>query len=105
MARSNRTNHTTPELCTPQADQRSSREAGEQESLSRTEIALRSTSASSARERRRWQVIGLLAEGAPLAEIVDATGYRPRTIRQVAQRYRERGSVGLADGWQRSVRR
>ena len=48
-------------------------------------------------------MIGLLADGAPLAEIVAATGCRPRTIRQIAQRYRERGSAGLADGWQRSV--
>jgi len=103
MARSNRTNHTTPELCTPHAGQRSSREAGEQEWLSRADIAMCSTSASTAIERRRWQVIGLLAEGAPLAEIVGTTGYRPRTIRQIAQRYRERGSAGLVDGWQRSL--
>ena len=103
MARSNRTNHTTLELCAPHAGQRSSHEAGEQGSLSRAEIALRSTSASTAIERRRWQVIGLLAEGAPLAEIVARTGYRPRTIRQIAQRYRECGPAGLADGWQRSV--
>src|SRR5262245_6567448 len=103
MARSNRTNHTTPKLCTSHAGQRSSREAGEQERLSRAEIALCSTSASSARERRRWQVIGMLADGLPRAEIVGTTGYGPRTIRQIAQRYRERGSAGLADGWQRSV--
>jgi transposase len=80
-----------------------SHEADEQESLSRADIALRSTSASTAIERRRWQVLGLLTDSAPLAEIVAATGYRPRTIRQIAQRYRERGSAGLADGWQRSV--
>ena len=103
MAGRKRTNHTTFELGSSQAGQRSSREAGEQEWLSRAEIALRSTSASTAIERRRWQVIGLLADGAPLAEIVGATGYRPRTIRQIAQRYRERGPEGLADGWQRSV--
>ena len=103
MAGRKRTNHTTFELGSSQAGQRSSREAGEQEWLSRAEIALRSTSASTAIERRRWQVIGLLADGAPLAEIVGTTGYRPRTIRQIAQRYRERGSAGLADGWQRSL--
>lgn len=103
MARSNRTNHTTPGLCTPDADQMSSHEAGVQGSLSRPDIALRSTSASRAIERRRWQVIGLLADGLPLAEIVAATGCRPRTIRQIAQRYRERGPAGLADGRQRSV--
>jgi hypothetical protein len=41
----------------------SSHEAGEQERLSRAEIAQRSRSASSAIERRRWQVIGMLADG------------------------------------------
>ena len=103
MAGRNRTNHTTSELCTHHAGQISSHEAGEQEWPSRADIALRSTSASTAIERRRWQVIGLLADGAPLAEIVGTTGYRPRTIRQIAQRYRERGPAGLADGRQRSV--
>jgi len=98
-----RTNHTTPERCTPDAPQMSSHEAGEQEWLSRADIALRSTSASTAIERRRWQVIGLLADGAPLAEIVAATGCPPRTIRQIAQRYRERGPASLADGRQRSL--
>src|SRR5262245_16580930 len=101
MARSNRTNHTTPELCIPHMGQISSHEAGAQEWLSRADIALRSTSASTAIERRRWQVIGMLADGAPRAEIVAATGCRPRTIRQIAQRYRECGPAGLADGRQR----
>jgi transposase len=103
MAGCNRTHHTTPELCTPDAGQISSQEEGEQESLSRADTAVRSTSASTAIERRHWQVIGLLADGLPLAEIVAATGCRPRTIRQIAQRYRECGPVGLADGRQRSV--
>jgi transposase len=103
MAGCNRTNHTTPELFTPDAGQISSHEEGEQESLSRADIALRSTSAPTAIERRRWQVIGLLADGAPLAEIVARTGSRPRTIRQIAQRYRECGPAALADGRQRSL--
>jgi hypothetical protein len=103
MAGRKRTNHTTFELGSSQAGQRSSREAGEQEWLSRAVIALRSTSASTAIERRRWQVIGLLADGAPLAEIEAETSYRPRTIREIAQRYRECGPAGLADGRQRSV--
>ena len=103
MVGCNRTNHTTQELCTPDAGQMSSHEAGEQESLSRTDITVRSTSASTAIERRRWQVIGLLADGAPLTEIVATTGYPPRSIRQIAQRYRECGPVSLADGRQRSV--
>jgi len=100
MAGSNRTNHTT---CTPDAGQMSSQEAGAQEWPSRAEIALRSTSASTATERRRWQVIGLLADSASQAEIVAATGYRPRTIRQIVQRYREYGPASLADGRQRNM--
>jgi transposase len=98
-----RTHHTTPERCTPDAGQMSSHEAGAQESLSRADIALRSRSASTAIERRRWQVIGLLADGARLAEIEAQTGCRPRTIRQIAQRYRECGPAALADGRQRSL--
>jgi len=38
MAGCNRTNHTTPGLCTPDAGQMSSYEVGEQESLSRADI-------------------------------------------------------------------
>ncbi len=48
-------------------------------------------------EGRRRLVIDLLATGTPLAEIVAATGYRPRTIRQIAQRYRESGPAALED--------
>src|SRR5262245_5824441 len=103
MAGCNRTNHTTPALCTPDAGQRRSHEAGQQQRLSRADSALRSTSASSAIERRCWQVIALLADGLPLAEIVAAAGCRPGTIRQVAQRYRECGEARLADRWQRSA--
>jgi transposase len=65
--------------------------------LSPAEIAARSVSAPTAAERRRWQLIGLLADGAPLDEIVAATGYRPRTIREIAQRYRESGAAALVD--------
>jgi len=103
MVGCNRTNHTTQELCTPDAGQMSSQEEGEQKSLSRADIAVRSTSASTAIERQRWQVIGLLADGAPLAEIEARTGYRPRTIRQIAQRYRACGPASLVDGRQRSL--
>ncbi len=46
---------------------------------------------------RRRLVIDLLATGTPLPEIVAATGYRPRTIRQIAQRYRELGPAALED--------
>jgi len=58
---------------------------------------MRMVSAPTAAERRRWQLIGLLADGVPLAEIVAATGYRPRTIRELAQRYQVSGAAALAD--------
>jgi hypothetical protein len=47
----------------------------------------RQAAAASAVERRRWQVISLLADRVPLAEIVAITGYRPRVIRDIASRY------------------
>lgn len=73
------------------------RAAGAQGTLSRTDIAARSVSAFTASERRRWQVIGLLADQVPLAEIMAATGYRQRTIREIARRYRELGAAALED--------
>ncbi len=105
MKRCKRTNHTTtPALCPTGSAQISPHESGAHGAhLSRPEIAARSASAATAAERRRWQVIGLLADGTPLAEIVAATGYRPRTIRQIAQRYRAAGPAGLVDGRQRSL--
>jgi transposase len=103
MAGCNRTHHTTtPALCITDSGQTTPQEAGEHAPVSRAQIAARSESASTAGECRRWQVIGLLADRAPLAEIEAATGCRPRTIRQIAQRYRESGPAGLVDGRQRS---
>src|SRR5262245_21090204 len=72
-------------------------ESDSQESLSRADIAARSASAATPGEQRRWQVILLLAERAPLVEIVAATDYRPRTIREIAQRYRQLGPAALVD--------
>src|ERR1700712_4342656 len=66
-------------------------------SLSRAEIAAHSAPAVTPGERRRWQVILLLAEYTPLAEIVAATGYRPRSIREIAQRYHQFGPAALVD--------
>lgn len=65
--------------------------------LSRAEIAARGAAASTTNERRRWQVIGLLADQVPLAEIIVATGYRARTIRELARRYRASGAAALID--------
>lgn len=68
-----------------------------EEELRRAEIAAQQAATPSAVERRRWQVISLLADGTPLAEIVAATGYRPRTIRDIARCYRAAGAAALAD--------
>ncbi|KAB8332310.1 helix-turn-helix domain-containing protein [Scytonema tolypothrichoides VB-61278] len=67
------------------------------EELRRAEIAAHQPAAPSAVERRRWQVISLLADGVPVAEIVALTGYRRRTIRDIARRYRATGGAGLVD--------
>jgi transposase len=103
MTEINRTNHTTiPAPGKADSEQTAQHISREQEPLSRAEIAVRSASASTASERRRWQVIGMLAEGTSLAEIVAATGYRPRTIREIAQRYHESGAAALEDRRTRS---
>ena len=98
MTESNRTHDSTiPARCTADYGLIAAPASDEPASLSRAEIAARSLSASTAAERRRWQLIGLLADGAPLAEIVAATGYRPRTIREIAQRYQAAGAAALVD--------
>lgn len=65
--------------------------------LTRMEIAERTVHAPTAVERRRWQVILLLIDQTAPDEIVAATGYRPRTIRQIRRRYRTLGAAGLID--------
>jgi hypothetical protein len=104
MARRTRTYHTTKAngYREPGNDYGSHASTGGS-ALSQAEILARAASARTPVERQRWQVIGLLADAAPLAEIVARTGYRPRTIRKIAQRYRECGPAGLADGRKRSV--
>jgi transposase len=98
MTRSNRTHHTIL-LAHRTADSGLIAPLGfdAPSNLSRAEIAARTLSAPTAVERRRWQVIGLVADQASLAEIVAATGYRPRTIREIAQRYRVLGAAALVD--------
>jgi len=48
-------------------------------------------------ERRRVQVLLYLAAGVPLTDIAGMTGYRPRSIRQIAQRFIEIGADSLVD--------
>jgi transposase len=103
MTKSTRTNHSTPPAwCLPHPGQPLPTAAGAPDAVSRAEVAARSVSAPTATERRRWRVIGLLHDGVPLAEIVAQTGYRARTIRELAQRYRTAGTAALADRRARS---
>jgi len=72
-------------------------ESHSQQPPSCIDSAARSASTATPGEQRRRQVIVLLEERATLAEIMATTGYRPRTIREIAQRYRQFGSVALVD--------
>lgn len=65
--------------------------------LNRAELEAQLAAATTSDERRRLQVLLALAVGTPLAEIVAMTGYRPRSIRQIAQRYVEFGAASLVD--------
>lgn len=100
MANSNRTYDTTrPQSCVPASAEPTQQQPGEQGAVPRRGRAARAV----ANERRHVQVIEMLADGRPLAEIEAQTGYRPRTIRQIAQRYRAWGPAGLVDGRQRCM--
>ena len=68
-----------------------------QTSLNREELEAHAATATAPDERRRLQVLLHLAAGTPLAEIVALTGYRPRSIRQIVQRYLEIGADSLVD--------
>ena len=65
--------------------------------LNREELEAQLAAARAPDERRRVQVLLYLAAGAPLTDIVGMTGYRPRSIRQIAQRYIEIGADSLVD--------
>jgi hypothetical protein len=65
--------------------------------LNREELEAHLAAATAPDQRRRVQVLLYLAAGTPLADVVDLTGYRPRSIRQIAQRYSEIGADALVD--------
>ena len=65
--------------------------------LNREELEVLLAVATAPDERRRVQVLLYLAAGVPLTAIVGMTGYRPRSIRQIAQRYVETGADSLVD--------
>lgn len=47
--------------------------------------------------RSHWQIVWLLAGGAPTAEVARVTGYSVNWVREVARRYREAGPAGRGD--------
>jgi hypothetical protein len=65
--------------------------------LNREALEAHLAAATAPDERRRVQVLLYLAAGVPLTDIVGMTGYRPRSIRQIAQRYLELGADSLVD--------
>jgi transposase len=68
-----------------------------QTKLNRAELEAHLAAATAPDERRRVQVLLYLAAGVPLTDIAEMTGYRPRSIRQIAQRYIEIGAASLVD--------
>jgi hypothetical protein len=77
--------------------QRRSQISKYQTRLNHEELEAHLAAATAPDERSRVQVLLYLAAGTPLAEIVALTGYRPRSIRQIAQRYLEIGADSLVD--------
>jgi hypothetical protein len=77
--------------------QRPSHMSKYQTRLNREELEAHLAAATASDERRRVQVLLSLAAGVPLTDIVGMTGYRPRSIRQIAQRYFEIGAASLVD--------
>lgn len=47
--------------------------------------------------RSHWQVIWLLAQGRPSAQVAAVSGYTVNWIRTIARRYNQRGAAGLED--------
>jgi transposase len=47
--------------------------------------------------RSHWQVIWLLAQGRPSAQVAAVTGYTANWIRTIARRYNQRGPAGVED--------
>jgi transposase len=77
--------------------QRPSHMSKYQTRLNREELEAHLAVATAPDERRRVQVLLYLAAGVPLTDIVGMTGYRPRSIRQIVQRYIEIGADSLVD--------
>jgi transposase len=47
--------------------------------------------------RRHWQIVWLLAQGKPSAQVAAVTCYTANWVRSIAQRYNRHGPAGLGD--------
>ena len=47
--------------------------------------------------RSQWQIVWLLAQGQPSAQVVEVTGYALTWVRTVARRYNADGEQGIGD--------
>jgi transposase len=61
------------------------------------ELEQRYRRATDAVARSQWQMVWLLAGGAPTAEVARVTGYSVNWVREIARRYREEGPAGVGD--------
>jgi transposase len=61
------------------------------------ELERRYRRATDAVARSQWQMVWLLAGGAPTAEVAGVTGYSVNWVREIARRYREEGPAGIGD--------
>jgi len=62
------------------------------------ELSAASSAARSENERRRWQVLILVAQGCPTSEVQTATGYSACWIGRLVRRYNRAGPDAMKDG-------
>jgi transposase len=65
--------------------------------LSVDELAAQYRRAKDPVARSHWQVIWLLAQGRPSAQVAAVTGYTVNWLRTIARRYNQRGAAGVED--------
>jgi transposase len=65
--------------------------------LAHDELERRYRTAKEPVSRSHWQMIWLLAQGHPSAQVAAVTGYTANWVRTVAQRYNQHGPAGLGD--------
>jgi transposase len=65
--------------------------------LSVAELHQRYRAAEDPVARSHWQMLWLLADGWPTAEVARVTGYGVRWVQEIARRYRDGGPAAVAD--------